>query len=121
MTATETEVRELHNFVGGEWVAAAGGATFDDHDPFTDEVVARAAAGTGDDARRAVDAAAAAFPGWWRTPPAEKQRIFLKAAGLLESRTEEVAGWLTRETGSTFGFAMFQLHFVPGLLRQAAA
>src|SRR5437870_13424905 len=105
MTATETEVRELHNFVGGKWVAAAGGATFDDRDPFTGEVVARAAAGTRDDARRAVDAAAAAFPGWWKTPPAEKQRIFLKAADVLEGRAEDIAGWLTRETGSTFGCA----------------
>lgn len=121
MTSTETEVRELHHFVGGEWTPAAGGATFDDYDPFTGDVVARVAAGTRDDARRAVEAAAEAFPGWWKTPPAEKQRIFLKAADMLESRAEDVAGWLTRETGSTFGFAMFQLHFVPGLLRQAAA
>jgi len=28
---------------------------------------------------------------------------------------------LARETGATFGFGMFQMHFVPGLLRQAAA
>jgi acyl-CoA reductase-like NAD-dependent aldehyde dehydrogenase len=32
-----------------------------------------------------------------------------------------VAGWLIRETGAAFGFSMFQLHFVPGLFRQAAA
>jgi acyl-CoA reductase-like NAD-dependent aldehyde dehydrogenase len=121
VTSTETEVRELHHFVGGEWAPATGGATFDDFDPFTGDIVARVAAGTRADARRAVDAAAEAFPGWWKTPPAEKQRIFLKAADVLESRAEDVAGWLTRETGSTFGFAMFQLHFVPGLLRQAAA
>ncbi len=68
-----------------------------------------------------MSAAADAFPGWWHTAPEEKQRIFLKAADVLESRAQDVAGWLTRETGSTFGFAMFQLHFVPGLLRQAAA
>src|SRR5204862_8274317 len=42
-------------------------------------------------------------------------------ADVLEGRAEEVAGWLTRETGCTFGFAMFQLHFVPGLFRQVAA
>jgi acyl-CoA reductase-like NAD-dependent aldehyde dehydrogenase len=121
MSLTETTTREFHHFVGGEWTAAAGGATFDDYDPFTGEVVARVAAGTRDDAQRAVEAAAEAFPGWWKTPPAEKQRIFLKAADVLESRADDVAGWLTRETGSTFGFAMFQLHFVPSLLRQAAA
>jgi acyl-CoA reductase-like NAD-dependent aldehyde dehydrogenase len=28
---------------------------------------------------------------------------------------------LARETGCTFGFGMFQMHFVPGLFRQAAA
>ncbi len=119
MTTTETEVRDLHHFIGGEWVP--GGAAFDDTDPFTGKVVARAAAGTREDARRAVEAADAAFTAWWKTPPAEKQRVFLKVADLLEGRGESVAGWLTRETGSTFGFAMFQLHFVAGLLRQAAA
>jgi acyl-CoA reductase-like NAD-dependent aldehyde dehydrogenase len=121
MSATDTTTQELQHFVAGEWTPADGGATFDDHDPFTGDVVARVAAGTRVDASRAVAAAAEAFPGWWQTPPAEKQRVFLKAADVLESRAEEVAGWLTRETGSTFGFSMFQLHFVPGLFRQAAA
>ena len=37
------------------------------------------------------------------------------------SRHDEVVSLLARETGSTFGFGMFQMHFVPGLLRQAAA
>jgi acyl-CoA reductase-like NAD-dependent aldehyde dehydrogenase len=120
MTAT-VDVREVQQFIGGEWVGAGGGGSFDDGNPFTGGVVARVPAGTREDARRAIDAAAEAFPAWSQTPPAERQRIFLKAADLLESRAEEVAGWLTSETGSTFGFSMFQLHFVPGLFRQAAA
>jgi acyl-CoA reductase-like NAD-dependent aldehyde dehydrogenase len=118
VTAAET-VRGLH--IGGRWTEASGGKTFEDHDPFTGAVVATVPAASRDDARRAIDAAADAFPAWSQAPPAERQRIFLKAADILESRTEEVASWLTRETGSTFGFAMFQLQFVPGLFRQAAA
>jgi acyl-CoA reductase-like NAD-dependent aldehyde dehydrogenase len=118
VTAAET-VRRLH--IGGSWVEASGGKTFEDHDPFTGEVVATVSAGSRDDARQAIDAAAEAFPAWSQTPPAERQRIFLKAADILESRGEEVGSWLTRETGSTFGFAMFQLQFVAGLFRQAAA
>ena len=118
-SAVENTVRGLH--IGGQWTEAEGGKTFEDYDPFTGEVVANVPAGTRADAKRAVEAAAAAFPAWSQTPPAERQRIFLKAADLLESRQEDVASWLTRETGSTFGFAMFQLHFVPGLFRQAAA
>ncbi len=121
MTSVESDIRELQHHIGGAFTGAAAGGTFDDLNPFTGEVVARAAAGGREDAHRAVEAAAAAFPAWSKTPPAERQRVFLKAADLLEARAEEVAGWLTRETGSAFGFSMFQLHFVPGLFRQAAA
>jgi len=121
MTVSELEktVQGLH--IGGEWVEASGRKTFEDSDPFTGDVVASVPAGTREDAKRAIDAAAKAFPAWSQTPPEQRQRIFLKAADILEARAEEVASWLTRETGSTFGFAMFQLHFVPGLFRQAAA
>jgi acyl-CoA reductase-like NAD-dependent aldehyde dehydrogenase len=121
MTVSELEktIPGLH--IGGEWTEPSGGETFEDLDPFTDEVVATIPAGTREDARRAVEAAAKAFPAWSQTPPAERQRIFLKAADVLDSRAEEVGSWLTRETGSTFGFAMFQLQFVAGLFRQAAA
>src|SRR5215216_3850693 len=115
----EKTVRGLH--IGGEWVEASGGKTFEDNDPFTGEIVASVPAGTREDARRAIEAGAEAFPAWSQTPPAARQQIFLKAADVLEARSEEIAAWLTRETGSTFGFAIFQLHFVPGLFRQAAA
>src|SRR4051812_15516364 len=120
MATVDTEVRELAQFVGGEWIAGGDG-TFDDLDPFTGDVVARVAAGTREDARRAVEAAAAAFPEWWHAPPAAKQAVFLKAADLLEARRDDVVSWLARETGATFGFGMFQMGFVAGLFRQAAA
>ena len=121
MATVQSETRDVQQFIGGEWVGASSGATFDDLDPFTGNVVARVPAGTREDAHLAVEAAATAFPAWSQTPPAERQRIFLKAADLLEERAEDVASWLIRETGSAFGFSMFQLHFVPGLFRQAAA
>ena len=120
-TAEASEIRETKHFIGGEWTDPIGGATFEDRNPFSGDVVARVAAGDGDDAERAIDAAAEAFAAWSQTPPEQRQRIFLKAADILESREEEVVGWLARETGCTFGFAMFQCHFVPGLFRQAAA
>ena len=116
-----TATGEYKQFVGGEWVAAADGATYEDLDPFNGETVANAAACGAADAERAVEAAAAAFPAWSQTPPAERQRIFLRAADLLEGRTEEIVSLLARETGSTFGFGMFQCMFVPNLFRQAAA
>ena len=107
-------------FIGGEWADAEGGRTFEDRDPFNGDLVAEVAAGSRADAHRAVEAAAAPFAAWAATPPAVRQGVFLKAADVLESRHDEVVSLLARETGSTFGFAMFQMHFVPGLFRQAA-
>ena len=119
MATTTEQIQDYGHFIGG--AAEAPGETFDDMDPFSGDVVARVSAGDREDARRAVEAAAAAFPAWSQTSPETRQAIFLKAADILESRGDEVVDLLARETGSTLGFAMFQLHFVAGLLRQAAA
>jgi acyl-CoA reductase-like NAD-dependent aldehyde dehydrogenase len=112
---------DYQQFIGGTWVEAADGARYDDRDPFTGETVATVPAAGPEDATRAVAAAAEAFPTWSAAPPGERQRVFLKAADLLEERRDEVVSMLARETGSTFGFAMFQSFFVPNLFRQAAA
>jgi len=121
MATTATDVRELRQYIGGEWVDGADGATFADLDPYTGDLVAHVAAAGAEDAERAVDAARAALPGWAETPPAERQRVFLKAADVLEARQMEVVDLLARETGASFGFGMFQTMFVPNLFRQAAA
>lgn len=112
---------EVKQLIGGEWVGAADGRTYDDADPYTGDTVLTAPAGGAADAQAAIEAAAAALEGWRATPPAERQRVFLAAADLLEERRDEVVSMLARETGSTFGFGMFQSSFVPNLFRQAAA
>jgi aldehyde dehydrogenase (NAD+) len=114
---TTTE-RRLH--IGGDWVDATGGGSFEDRDPYTGEVVATVSSAEREDARRAIEAAAKAFPAWSQTLPAARQALFLKAADILESRRDEIVELLARETGCTFGFGMFQMGFTPGLLRQAA-
>ncbi|HEV7759552.1 MAG TPA: aldehyde dehydrogenase family protein [Acidimicrobiales bacterium] len=114
------------HYIGGEWTDGAGdrdgdgGDTFDDLDPYSGAVMARVPRGSGTDARRAVDAAAGAFPAWAALPPVAKQDLFLKAADLLRARQHELVHLAGVETGCTFGFGMFQTEFVIGLLRQAA-
>jgi acyl-CoA reductase-like NAD-dependent aldehyde dehydrogenase len=112
--------RDFRELIAGDWVEAVGGETFDDIDPYNGDVVARVPAGGREDARRAIDAASAAFPAWAKSPPAVRQQIFLRAADILERRQDEVISLLARETGASFGFGMFQMQFVPGLFRQAA-
>jgi acyl-CoA reductase-like NAD-dependent aldehyde dehydrogenase len=114
----EERVREYQQYIGGEW--AGSGRLFDDLDPYRGTVMARIPAGTRADAARAVDAAAAAFPGWADLPPAEKQTLFLRAADITERRAGEITALLAAETGCAGGFAGFQVLTATRLLRQAA-
>ena len=108
-------------YINGEWVDALDGKTYNDLNPYTGEVFAKIPAGKRADAKRAVDAALAAFPSWSKALPAERQALFLKAATLLEQKQQEITAILADETGCTFGFGMFQTTFTPGLLREAAS
>ena len=49
-------------YIGGEWVDAANKETFEDHNPYNGEVFANVPQGKREDATRAIEAAAAAFP-----------------------------------------------------------
>jgi len=113
--------RKYQMYIGGKWVDAANGQTFDDLNPYNGELFAKVPAGKREDAKRAIEAAAAAFPAWAATPPAVKRRLFLKAADVWESRQKDLVEALNIETGSTIGIAMFQMFFLPGLLREAAS
>lgn len=113
--------REYKMYINGDWVDALDNTTYDDFNPYTREVFAKVPAGKRADAKRAVDAAVNAFPAWSHSLPAERQALFLKAAEILEKKQMEIVGILAEETGCTFGFAMFQTMFTPGLLREAAA
>jgi acyl-CoA reductase-like NAD-dependent aldehyde dehydrogenase len=113
--------REYKMYINGEWVGALDGEVYDDLNPYTGEVFAQVPSGKRADAKRAVEAAAAAFAAWSQTLPAERQALFLKVADLLEKKRDEVVAILQEETGCTFAFAMFQSMFTPGLLREAAA
>ena len=85
-------MREYQQYIGGEWVSSDN--LFDDLDPYRGTVMARVPAGTRADAARAVDAAAAAFPGWAELPPAAKQAMFLRAADIVERRQAEITAVL---------------------------
>jgi alpha-ketoglutaric semialdehyde dehydrogenase len=94
--------REYLNLIDGKWTPATAGTTNPDRNPARkDDVVAVFPSGGGEDATRAAEAAARAFPGWARTPMPKRSDILLKAAALLEQRLDEVAEALTREEGKT--------------------
>ena len=110
-----------HLFIDGKWQDAVDDRTFEKTNPFTDEIISRFASAGRKDARRAIDAAAAAFPAWSATPPAVRRALFLKAADILDRRQPEIARIMAEEMGGIFGWGMFNCIFTAGLLREAAA
>jgi acyl-CoA reductase-like NAD-dependent aldehyde dehydrogenase len=107
--------------IGGEWVAAAEGRTYEKADPFTGDPVTEAAAAAPADAVRAADAAAAAFAEWSSTAPSQRSALLLAAADLLAERAPEIAQTMTAEVGATFGWGMFNCALAAGMLRHAAS
>jgi acyl-CoA reductase-like NAD-dependent aldehyde dehydrogenase len=116
-----TAVQSHQVFINGEWQDAFGNRTFEKTNPFTGEIISRFPSARREDARRAVDAASAAFPAWSGTPPIVRRNLFLKAADILDRRQPEIARTMAEETGGTFGWGMFNCIFAAGMLREAAA
>jgi aldehyde dehydrogenase (NAD+) len=88
------------NFINGEWVAARGGAAFENRNPAnTDELVGMFPSSGEDDVNDAVEAAKAAYPAWRLTPAPKRGEILYRAAETLVSRKEELARDMTREMG----------------------
>jgi len=107
--------------IDGKDVAAAGGATYDRHDPISGTVATRAAAASVADANAAADAAAAAFPAWAATSPNQRRALLLNAAEKLEARTDAFIQAMSAETGSTAPWAGFNVILAAGMLREAAS
>ncbi|MFG1928655.1 aldehyde dehydrogenase family protein [Cryptosporangium sp. NPDC048952] len=116
--ATRTFDVPTTHFIGGQWAEAT--RTFPDHNPYDGEVVFEIAAGGRTEAEQAVAAAAAAFPGWAAMPPGERQRLFLRAAEIIEARRGETVGILAVETGCSATFGHFQVSWSSSLMRQSA-
>lgn len=80
-------------FIGGQWVDASSGQTFEVTDPSSDRVIATAAKGQAEDIDQAVSAARQAFEDseWSRMRPMERERLLHKLADLIEERADTIA------------------------------
>jgi succinate-semialdehyde dehydrogenase/glutarate-semialdehyde dehydrogenase len=86
-------------WIGGKWRKSSDGGRFDVIDPATENKVASVASATVEDAKAAVDAASAAFPGWAAKKPRERAEILRKAYDLIMRDAERLAKLITIENG----------------------
>jgi aldehyde dehydrogenase (NAD+) len=94
-----TQISEYKNFIGGEWVDAASGETFESIVPATGETLGRFPRSGPEDVERAVEAAREAWQTWRLVPAPKRGEILYRFANVLMERKDELAELMSREMG----------------------
>src|ERR671931_2606125 len=99
------ETKTFKNFIGGEWVDAASGETFDTTSPATGDHLGTFPRSSAEDVDRAVEAATEAFRDWRLVPAPERGNILFRFAQLLIEQKDDLAELMSREMGKVLAEA----------------
>jgi succinate-semialdehyde dehydrogenase / glutarate-semialdehyde dehydrogenase len=115
--SAETVGAPTQLLVGGQWIDASDGHTFDVTDPANGEVVAVVADASVQDGLAAVTAAADALPGWSATPPRQRAEVLRRTFELMTERTDELARLIVRENGKALTDARGEVTYAAEFFR----
>ena len=85
------QLPEQKPFIGGRYVDASSGETFDTINPATGEVICKVQKAGATDVDNAVTAARAGFATWSRKTGTQRSRILMQAVQLLRERNRQLA------------------------------
>lgn len=100
-TAIITEAKVPH-FIDGQWVESNAREWSEIFNPATGESLGKVPLSDAAEVTKAIDAAAAAFPAWRRTPPEDRIQPLFKLKVLLEDHIDDISRLITQENGKTF-------------------
>jgi succinate-semialdehyde dehydrogenase/glutarate-semialdehyde dehydrogenase len=103
-------------YVGGRWTAADSGETFDVDDPASGEVLARLPRMGVDETRRAIEAAADAYPKWRSLLARERAQILRRWADSLLGHIDDLALLLTAEQGKPLAESKAEIAYAASFL-----
>ncbi|MBB2480473.1 5-carboxymethyl-2-hydroxymuconate semialdehyde dehydrogenase [Bacillus sp. APMAM] len=94
------KIQDVKLYINGQFVDAHSGKTFENLNPFTNEVINRVAEGDKEDIEAAVEAAHAAFKGeWGKMKVSERLKYIHRIADLIDEHIEEIAPLESLDTG----------------------
>jgi alpha-ketoglutaric semialdehyde dehydrogenase len=93
------ETRSYKNFIGGEWVDAVSGETFESTSPATGELIGTFPRSGAEDVDRAVEAARGAYEEWRLVPAPARGEILYRFGALVREHKDELALLMSREMG----------------------
>jgi succinate-semialdehyde dehydrogenase / glutarate-semialdehyde dehydrogenase len=103
-------------FVGGKWVDALSGATFQVSNPATREPIGALPDMAEADTRRAIEAAAQAFPAWAAHTAKERAGILRRWYELLMANVEDLATLMTAEQGKPLAEAKGEIAYAASFI-----
>jgi malonate-semialdehyde dehydrogenase (acetylating) / methylmalonate-semialdehyde dehydrogenase len=109
MTVAASTLTKVPNYVNGQWVESKASEWLEVTNPATGEAIAKVPLSSAKEVGEAVEAAAAAFPEWRRTPPEDRIQPLFKLKQLLEGHIDELGRIITEENGKTFAEAKAEL------------
>src|SRR5215469_2272037 len=109
MTVAVPSLPKLSNYINGHWADSNTSEWQEVINPATGETLAQVPLSSPAEVAAAVDAAAAAFPQWRRTPPEDRIQPLFKLKALLEEHIDEISRIITQENGKTFAEAKAEM------------
>ncbi len=103
--------------IGGSWIEASDDEQMDVLDPSTGESIASIASGSVSDATAAVDAAAAAGPGWAASSPRERSEVLRRTFELMTQRSDSLADLIVLEMGKARSEAKAEVAYAAEFFR----
>ena len=97
--------------IDGEWSGADSGRTFAVHNPATGELIASVPECSETETRRAIEAAARAFPEWRSKTAKERSAILRNWFELIVEHTEDLAQLMTAEQGKPLAEARGEITY----------
>jgi alpha-ketoglutaric semialdehyde dehydrogenase len=94
-----TRTRSFQNYIGGEWVDAASGETFESVSPADGEILGTFPKSSAEDVDRAVAAAKEAYGEWRLVPAPERGNMLYRFAQLLIDAKDDLTDLMTHEMG----------------------
>jgi aminomuconate-semialdehyde/2-hydroxymuconate-6-semialdehyde dehydrogenase len=101
----QAELERIENFIDGQLVEPVGGKYLDNIEPATGKSYSQVANSDARDVEFAVAAAEKAFPEWSGLPAAERSKILLRIADLIERDLERLARAESIDTGKPLSLA----------------
>jgi alpha-ketoglutaric semialdehyde dehydrogenase len=94
-----TETKTFRNYIGGEWVEASSGETFETRNPATGEVLGVFPRSSVEDVDRAVGAAKEAYERWRLVPAPRRAEILFGVGQRFIDRKDELTELMVQEMG----------------------